>query len=106
MQVDNTEKSSKKTPFKVNLYITTGFHCYLLFLAFTQNNTNSIGSDNVNIVNRKSAVIAKKLNLENRMEIFTDTEAKLLIKDHKSEKFRIKTKFDLFMRCTWFKFGL
>ena len=37
----------------------------------------------VNIVNKKSAELANKLNLADRMEVYTDANANFLVKDHK-----------------------
>ena len=38
---------------------------------------------NVNIVNKRSSELAKQLELEKRMEVYSDAKANLLIKDHK-----------------------
>ena len=40
-------------------------------------------SDNVHIINKKSAKIARSLDLEDRIDVYTEPEAFLTVKDHK-----------------------
>ena len=66
-------------PIIIQLKINGFLWCFLHYKAFLFRLLDS----EVNNVNKKSAELAKKLNLEDRMEVFTDANANFLIKDHK-----------------------